>query len=220
MILENFIEVVTGDSTDQNKFNEFVEVWTKLDPDAGVSFATSGSNVNNTMWFECCLQLNVSNSHLSLPVLDLTAEEISIDLLPDLLIQLPPPLGLKSKDVTPALLMQVIKDLHIPIHNKRIRYKDTFLAWYGTANVDIPPPYPPFCSAVSEIMLKRILVISMSKICSVKRTIVSPNHLEDKDDDDDGFTKPKGGDFASGPTSQGADTDATVDVHETDDITR
>ena len=57
VILENFIEVVTGDSTDQDKFNEFVEVWTKLDPDAGVSFATSGSNVNTTTWVECCLQL-------------------------------------------------------------------------------------------------------------------------------------------------------------------
>ena len=44
-------------------------------------------------------------------------------------MQLTPPLGLKSKEVTPALLMEVIKDLQIPIHNKRIRYKDTFLAW-------------------------------------------------------------------------------------------
>ena len=70
-----------------------------------------------------------SDNFLALPLLDLTAEEISIDLLPDLVVQLTPPLGLKSKEVTPALLMEVIKDLQIPIHNKRIRYKDTFLAW-------------------------------------------------------------------------------------------
>ena len=164
--------------------------------------------------------LNVSNSHLSLPVLDLTAEEISIDLLPDLLIQLPPPLGLKSKDVTPALLMQLIKDLRIPIHNKHIRYKDTFMAWYGTANVDAPPLHPPFCSAVSEIMLEGILLISLSINCSVKRTIVSQNNHEDKDDDDDGFTKPKDDNLAPSPTSQGAGNGVTVDVQESNDITR
>ena len=70
-----------------------------------------------------------SDNFLALPLLDLTAEEISIDLLPDLVAQLTPPLGLKTKEVTPALLMEVIKDLQIPMHNKRIRYKDTFLAW-------------------------------------------------------------------------------------------
>jgi hypothetical protein len=70
-----------------------------------------------------------SDNPLASPLLDLTAEEISIDLLPDLVAQLTPPLGLKTKEVTPALLMEVIKDLQIPMHNKRIRYKDTFLAW-------------------------------------------------------------------------------------------
>ena len=49
---------------------------------------------------------------------------------------------------------------------------------------------------------------------------MSQNHLEDKDDDDDGFTKPKGDDYASNSTSQGAGNDVTVDVHESDDITR
>ena len=37
VILENFMEVTSGDSAtiDEEKLNEFVEVWTKLDPDAG-----------------------------------------------------------------------------------------------------------------------------------------------------------------------------------------
>jgi hypothetical protein len=37
VILENFIEVTTEESQkiDQDKLNEFVEVWTKLDPSAG-----------------------------------------------------------------------------------------------------------------------------------------------------------------------------------------
>ena len=41
VILENFMEVVSGDSktVDEEKLNEFVEVWTKLDPNAGVLLA-------------------------------------------------------------------------------------------------------------------------------------------------------------------------------------
>jgi len=40
VILENFMEVALGDSKtiDQEKLNEFVEVWTELDPDAGNQF--------------------------------------------------------------------------------------------------------------------------------------------------------------------------------------
>jgi len=56
-------------------------------------------------------------------------EAIGIDLLPDLISRLSPPLGLRSKIITPVLLMEVIKDLKIPIRNRRVAYIDTFLAW-------------------------------------------------------------------------------------------
>lgn len=63
--------------------------------------------------------------------MSLSAEEISVDLLPELITQLSAPLGLKDKAITSALLMDVIKDLRIPIRkNKCVGYKDTFLAWY------------------------------------------------------------------------------------------
>ena len=58
-------------------------------------------------------------------------EKIHVDLLPELITQLSAPLGLKDRPVTSALLMEVIKDLHIPIRrNNCVGYKDTFLAWY------------------------------------------------------------------------------------------
>ena len=43
--------------------------------------------------------------------------------------QLSPPLGLKGKLVTRNALMQVIKDLQIPIRSSKITYHETFLAF-------------------------------------------------------------------------------------------
>ncbi len=77
-----------------------------------------------------------------------TAEEISVDLLPDLVSRLSPPLGLNSKVITPAMLMEVIKDLEIPIHNNRVRYYDTFLAWYFSLISSAPS-----CESASFIIL-------------------------------------------------------------------
>ena len=93
VILENFMDVMTGESQiiDQDKLNEFVTVWTRLDPEA--------------------------------------THEISVDDLPKLIQNLSPPLGLKFKPVTPALMMEVVKDLRIPIKNKKVGYKPTFLAF-------------------------------------------------------------------------------------------
>ena len=58
VILENFIEVVSGDSQtiDEEKLNEFVEVWTKLDPHAGVLLAKPDVNDGDKMLLECFLR--------------------------------------------------------------------------------------------------------------------------------------------------------------------
>jgi hypothetical protein len=62
--------------------------------------------------------------------LDPEAEErIDVEQLGELISQLPPPLGLKGKLVTRNALMQVIKDLQIPIHGNKIRYNETFVAF-------------------------------------------------------------------------------------------
>ena len=56
VILENFMEVVSGDSQiDEEKLNEFVEVWTKLDPHAGVLLAKPDVNGGDTILLECFL---------------------------------------------------------------------------------------------------------------------------------------------------------------------
>eukprot|EP00286_Rhodomonas_abbreviata_P000788 CAMPEP_0181288586 /NCGR_PEP_ID=MMETSP1101-20121128/414_1 /TAXON_ID=46948 /ORGANISM="Rhodomonas abbreviata, Strain Caron Lab Isolate" /LENGTH=992 /DNA_ID=CAMNT_0023392723 /DNA_START=425 /DNA_END=3403 /DNA_ORIENTATION=+ len=54
---------------------------------------------------------------------------IGIKSIPELIVQLSPPLGLKDKNVTSQMLMQIIKDLEIPIRDDRVRYIDTFLAF-------------------------------------------------------------------------------------------
>merc|ERR1719263_536288 len=96
------IKASDSHSMDKGKLDEFVEVWTKFDPEA--------------------------------------SEELSVELLPALVSQLSPPLGLKSKVVTKSLLMNVIKDLRIPVRTYPVRdregerevrvvsYQDTFLA--------------------------------------------------------------------------------------------
>jgi len=66
-------------------------------------------------------------------ILDPDANEfIPVEKLPELIRLLSPPLGLKDKLVTRNSLMQVIKDLAIPIRgsvpHKRVTYKETFLA--------------------------------------------------------------------------------------------
>jgi len=59
-------------------------------------------------------------------------ERISVDKLPDLIKELSPPLGLKNKLVTANSLMQVIKDLAIPIRGRaedaHVTYQETFMA--------------------------------------------------------------------------------------------
>uniref|UniRef100_A0A7S1E5W3 Ion transport domain-containing protein n=1 Tax=Hemiselmis andersenii TaxID=464988 RepID=A0A7S1E5W3_HEMAN len=61
--------------------------------------------------------------------LDPEAEQaIDVSLIPTLIMKLPPPLGLAGKNPTPSTLMQVIKDLAIPIRDGKVSYKETFVA--------------------------------------------------------------------------------------------
>lgn len=55
-------------------------------------------------------------------------EELPVDKLPELLTRLPPPLGVKEKSQVRTSMLQLMKDLAIPIRNDHIRYKDTFKA--------------------------------------------------------------------------------------------
>mmetsp|Transcript_14436 Transcript_14436/g.35315 ORF Transcript_14436/g.35315 Transcript_14436/m.35315 type:complete len:906 (-) Transcript_14436:124-2841(-) len=62
-------------------------------------------------------------------LLDPDAEqEIDVELLPQLVQNLSPPLGVKKQQVQRTQLMQVIKDLAIPIRHGRVTYHETFMA--------------------------------------------------------------------------------------------
>jgi hypothetical protein len=52
---------------------------------------------------------------------------IDVSMIPTLIMKLPPPLGLAGKNPTPSTLMQVIKDLAIPIRDGKVSYKETFV---------------------------------------------------------------------------------------------
>jgi len=54
--------------------------------------------------------------------------EIDVVLLPELVQQLSPPLGVNSKAASKSNLMQVIKDLAIPIRGGKVTYQETFLS--------------------------------------------------------------------------------------------
>lgn len=53
---------------------------------------------------------------------------IPAEKLSDLICNLHPPLGLKTKPLTRGAVLNVIKDLNIPIKKNRIQYHDTFIA--------------------------------------------------------------------------------------------
>jgi len=53
--------------------------------------------------------------------------EIDVVLLPELVQKLTPPLGVKTKTVSRCNLMQVIKDLAIPIRGGKVTYQETFM---------------------------------------------------------------------------------------------
>lgn len=56
------------------------------------------------------------------------SQKIDVGKIPLLIQKLPPPLGLAGKNATSATMMQVIKDLAIPIRDGSVTYKETFVA--------------------------------------------------------------------------------------------
>ena len=92
VIIENFHELAKGEAfvLPMHKLNEFVDIWTELDPNA--------------------------------------SQKIDVGRIPTLVQRLPPPMGLAGKATTPSTLMQVIKDLAIPIRDGTVTYKETFVA--------------------------------------------------------------------------------------------
>mmetsp|Transcript_64826 Transcript_64826/g.159576 ORF Transcript_64826/g.159576 Transcript_64826/m.159576 type:complete len:652 (+) Transcript_64826:132-2087(+) len=56
-------------------------------------------------------------------------QHIGVDKIPELILKLPLPLGLKDKNVSKSMLMDVIKDLAIPIREgNQVSYTETFVA--------------------------------------------------------------------------------------------
>mmetsp|Transcript_8879 Transcript_8879/g.23151 ORF Transcript_8879/g.23151 Transcript_8879/m.23151 type:complete len:1940 (-) Transcript_8879:70-5889(-) len=92
VIIENFDDVSKEDSSFMpvDRLNEFVDVWTELDPEAKQRIPSSS--------------------------------------LPLLIMKLKPPLGINAPGNGRSNLLQVIKDLAIPIRGESVMYRDTFLA--------------------------------------------------------------------------------------------
>ena len=92
VIIENFDDVSKEDSSFMpvDRLNEFVDVWTELDPEAKQRIPSSS--------------------------------------LPLLIMKLKPPLGVNAPGNARSNLLQVIKDLAIPIRGDSVLYRDTFLA--------------------------------------------------------------------------------------------